>query len=163
MAGSRWTVRSVALFGSYAATSLSFGCTVPLALNGLPQEEVLQHELPLPPCKRSTAGSARYLAIVCLRPGFDFDHLIEGIAVRAREWIECGWPATSHDTPPNTQFLLANCQGTTARAFMQLSLCCHTPRSCSLWSEALLSYTRTLRPRNHDGALLFGQSAHASR
>ena len=47
---------------------------------------------------RPTSGppQARHFicAIICLGPSLDFDHLIERIAVRACEWIECSWPAT---------------------------------------------------------------------
>ena len=57
--------------------------------NALTQEEILQHKLPFPPYKRTTAGTARYLSIVRLRPSLSFDHLIERTAVRACEWIEC--------------------------------------------------------------------------
>jgi hypothetical protein len=67
---------------------------------GLSQEEILQHEFPLPPSKRTTAGSARYLSIIRLRSSLSFDRLIESTAVRACEWIECRWPATRHDTHP---------------------------------------------------------------
>ena len=68
--------------------------------DGLPQEKILQHRLPFPPYKRATAGATGYLPIFCLRPSLSFDHLIERIAVRACEWIECSWPAPRHDTPP---------------------------------------------------------------
>ena len=55
--------------------------------NTFPQEEILQYELPLPPCERITAGATVDLAIVCLRPRLKFDHLIERTAVRACKWI----------------------------------------------------------------------------
>src|SRR5580700_11249661 len=81
--------------------------------NALPQEEILQHKLPFPPYKRTTA---RYLSIVRLRPSLSFDHLIERTAVRACEWIECRQPAPRHDTPPNTQFLIVICDSMLAGA-----------------------------------------------
>src|SRR6476620_7342119 len=70
---------------------------------GLSQEEILQHEVPFPSCKRTTADLALYLAIICLRPSFNFDHVIVGAAVRACEWIEC---ASRHGTPPANSLLL---------------------------------------------------------
>jgi|ERR1700758_4589542 hypothetical protein len=81
----------------------SFGRTLSSASNGLSQQEVLQHKLPFPRGERATADLAGYLPVGCLRPSFDFDDFIKRFAVRACEWIEC---ASSHDTPPNTQFLL---------------------------------------------------------
>ena len=47
--------------------SVAFGSKVALASNGLSQEEILQHELPLSPRKRRTADAAGYLAVGCLR------------------------------------------------------------------------------------------------
>jgi hypothetical protein len=67
----------------------------------LSQEEILQHELPFPPRKRSTADTAGYLLIRCLGPSLDFDHLIKRIAVRASDCIEP--TAINHDTPPIAQ------------------------------------------------------------
>ena len=84
--------------------SIGFSRTT-FASYGLSQEEILQHELPFPSCKRTTADLARYLAIICLRPSFNFDDLIVGAAVRACEWIEC---ASRHGTPPaNSRMLIA--------------------------------------------------------
>jgi hypothetical protein len=65
--------------------SVAFGSKVALASNGLSQEEILQHELPLSPRKRRTADAAGYLAVGCLRPSFDFDYLIKSVAVRPSE------------------------------------------------------------------------------
>ena len=53
--------------------------------SGLSQEEILQHELPLSACKWAAANAAGYLPTNCLRPSFDFDHLIECLAVRKCE------------------------------------------------------------------------------
>jgi hypothetical protein len=53
----------------------SFRRTLSFAPNGLSQEEILQYDLPLAPCKRSTADTANYLAVICLGTSFDFDHL----------------------------------------------------------------------------------------
>jgi hypothetical protein len=76
----------------------SLSRTLSFASNGLSQGEILQYELPLTPCKRSTADTANYLAVICLGTSFDFDHLIKGIAVRASKCVEA--TDTSHDTPP---------------------------------------------------------------
>ena len=78
--------------------SASFGVAVALASNGLSQQEVLQHKLPLSPHKRTTADLAGYFAIGCLRPSFDFDDLIQRFAVRASECVEA--TDTSHNMPP---------------------------------------------------------------
>jgi hypothetical protein len=85
-----------------ASGSMGFSRTT-FASYGLSQEEILQHEFPFPSCKRTTADLALYLAIICLRPSFNFDHLIVGAAVRACEWIEC---ASRHGTPPANSRLL---------------------------------------------------------
>jgi hypothetical protein len=82
--------------------SNSFSPTLSFASNGLSQEEILQHKIPLSPGKRSTARAANYLAVICLRPSFNFDHLIVGIAVGANEGIERRWPASRHATSPIT-------------------------------------------------------------
>jgi len=50
---------------------------------GLAQQEILDDELAVAPSKRGAASATRYLAIDGLRPGFDFDDVIECIAVRA--------------------------------------------------------------------------------
>ena len=73
------------------------------------QEEVFKNKLPVPPSERTAAGAAGYFAIICLRPSLRFDDLIESTAFRTREWIECRWLATRHDTPPipNSWLLLA--------------------------------------------------------
>ena len=85
-----------------ASGSMGFSRTT-FASYGLSQEEILQHEFPFPSCERTTADLALYLAIICLRPSFNFDHLIVGAAVRACEWIEC---ASRHGTPPANSRLL---------------------------------------------------------
>jgi hypothetical protein len=48
--------------------------------------------------ERSTAGAACYLRLSRLR--FDLDHVVERLAVRAREPMNDGWPAPSRSTPP---------------------------------------------------------------
>src|SRR5262245_40429057 len=72
--------------------------------SALSQEEILQHELSISRHKRTTAGTTGYLPIRCLGPSFDFDQLIERIAVRASECVEP--TAINHDTPPMAQFLI---------------------------------------------------------
>jgi hypothetical protein len=47
----------------------------------VPQQEILDHKLTFATGKRTTAGAARNLAIDCFRSGFDFDDLIQRIAV----------------------------------------------------------------------------------
>ena len=116
--------------------SIGLSRTVSFASYGLSQEEILQHELPFPSCKRAAASLARYLAIVGLRPSLDFDDLIKRVAVRACEWIE---RASRHGTPPNTQFLIVICESMPAPADAQLPFDCHTRQSCCVWSETLLS------------------------
>ena len=76
--------------------SLDFGPTV-FASNAFPQKEVLQHKLRFLPREWTTTDLAGYLAIGCLKPSFDFDHLVKSFAVRACEWIE---RASCHNTPP---------------------------------------------------------------
>ena len=72
--------------------------------SALPQQEILQHELPISGHKRTTADTAGYLLIRCLGPSLDFDQLIERIAVRASECVEP--TAINHDKPPIAQFLI---------------------------------------------------------
>jgi hypothetical protein len=67
------------------------------------QEEVFENKVSFPRHQRAAAGAARYLAIVRLRTGFDFDDLVQRIAVRAGERIERRRSAGSHDDAPNTQ------------------------------------------------------------
>ena len=93
--------------------SRGFGAAV-FASNGFSQEEVLQHKLILPPCKRTTADLAGYLVILRLRPCFDFDYLIKSFALWACEWIEC---TSRHGTPPANSRLLT--YGTLVRAVAQ--------------------------------------------
>src|SRR6516164_1112233 len=71
-----------------------------------PQQEVFENELSLSRHQRAAAGAARYFAIIRLRTGFDFDDLIERIAVWAREWIERRRAVTSHDTPPTRKVIV---------------------------------------------------------
>jgi hypothetical protein len=82
----------------------SFGAIVPIGpfpfldSRSVPQQEILDHKLTFTIRERTTAGAARYLAIECFRSGFDFDDLIQRIAVRAMERSL----ACNHDTPPSS-------------------------------------------------------------
>ena len=100
------------------------------------KRKYFQHKLPFPPYKRTTAGTARYLSIVRLRPSL----LIERTAVRACEWIECRWPATRHNTPPILSSCLLFAKSMLAHGVAQLSLECHSRQSCCVWSETFLSF-----------------------
>ena len=71
---------------------------------GLAQQEILDDELALAPSKRGAASATRYLAIDGLRPGFDFDDVIECIAVRAIERL----PPGRHETPHTGFRILAH-------------------------------------------------------
>jgi hypothetical protein len=124
--------------------------------NALPQEEILQHKLPFPPYKRTTA---RYLSIVRLRPSLSFDHLIERTAVRACEWIECRQPAPRHDTPPNTQFLIVICDSMLAGAVVQSSFDSHARQLelCAVGSPSEYGPRHSdLRPCERMGPFPFG-------
>ena len=85
----------------------SFGAIVPmgsfpfLGSRRVPQQEILDHKLTFATGKRTTAGAARNLAIDCFRSGFDFDDLIQRIAVWA---MECSL-GCNHDTPPQQHFI----------------------------------------------------------
>jgi len=50
-------------------------------LDAFSQEEVFEDKLSFPRRQRTTASATDYLAVVCLRTGFDFDDLIECLAV----------------------------------------------------------------------------------
>jgi hypothetical protein len=67
-----------------------------LGSRGVPQQEILDHKLSFTTGKGTTADAACYLAIDCFRSGFDFDDLIQRIAVWA---MECSL-SCNHDTPP---------------------------------------------------------------
>jgi hypothetical protein len=126
---------------------------------GFSQEEILQHELPLPSRKRTTAGTARYLSIVRLRPSLSFDHLIERTAVRACEWIECSWPAPRHDTSPNTQFLIVICDDMLVGAVVQSSFDSHARKLelCAVGSPSEYGPRHSdLRPCKRMGPFPFG-------
>ena len=71
----------------------------------LAQEKVLQNETVFATRERRATDPASYLLVDGLRPGVDFDQLVERSAVRAREGNERRRPTSSHDSPPNTQFL----------------------------------------------------------
>jgi hypothetical protein len=71
----------------------------------LAQQKVLQNETVFATRERRATDPASYLLVDGLRPGVDFDQLVERSAVRAREGNERRRPTSSHDSPPNTQFL----------------------------------------------------------
>src|SRR5262249_52520756 len=98
-------------------------------------------ELPLTPHKWNTAGTARYLTIICLWPSFDFDQLIEGIAVRASVRIE---RLVTSMIRPQYPILFVNCQGTRTQAVVQLLPDRHRRRSCCVgWKPSELGSLRT--------------------
>ena len=66
-----------------------------------PRQEILDHKLTFATGKRTTSGAARNLAIDCFRSGFDFDDLIQRIAVWA---MECSL-ACNHHAPPQQHFI----------------------------------------------------------
>jgi hypothetical protein len=70
-----------------------FGLCPLLDATAPPQHEILEDEFPITRRKGCAAGSAAYFSVPCLRASFDFDHLIERIAVWA---IERTWLATHH-------------------------------------------------------------------
>jgi hypothetical protein len=92
--------------GRRGSAVASFALCPPPRARSLPQEEILEHELAFPSGKRAAASTARYPAIIRLRSGFDFDDLIERIAVRAREWIERRWPAAHGYVPIRTGLVI---------------------------------------------------------
>jgi hypothetical protein len=51
----------------------------------LPQQKILDDQIPLAADEWCLATTARYSAINCIRSGFDFDDLIKRVAVRAME------------------------------------------------------------------------------
>jgi hypothetical protein len=73
--------------------------------DAFPQEKVFEDKLSFPRGERTTAGATGYLARIRLRTGFDFDDLVECLAVRACEWTERRRPA-SHDTPPIRKLII---------------------------------------------------------
>jgi len=95
------------------------------------QQEIFEHELVVTARKRRAAGSAAQLPIVRLRSGFDFDDVVERLAVRARERIRRRRPSRRH-TRPHTQKWRLNfrqAQSMPAKSSSQLSHNCHS-RSC---------------------------------
>jgi hypothetical protein len=50
--------------------------------DALSQDEVFEDKLPFAPSKRTTAGTARFVAIVCSRCNFRFDHFVKRFAIR---------------------------------------------------------------------------------
>jgi hypothetical protein len=86
---------------SEAIAPASTRCNPPrfLSASCLTQQEVFNHELAISTGKRRTANTAMHFIGEALRSGFDFDSLIQRLAVRTREGIERTRP--SHVTPPN--------------------------------------------------------------
>jgi hypothetical protein len=113
----------------------------------LPQHEVLQYELSFASGKRTSTSAAGYLTVLCLRPRFNPNHLIEGVADRA---IKRRWLAARHYTSPlNTGEALKYA----LRHFSAMSLDCHTAQShCSL---RVLFQRTTLWLRSRCGAFSF--------
>ena len=50
-----------------------------------PQQKILDDQIPLAADERCLATKARYFVANCFRSDFDFDDLIERVAVRAME------------------------------------------------------------------------------
>jgi hypothetical protein len=71
---------------------------------GVAQQEILYDELAIAGSQRPATDAAGYRAINRFRSGFDFDNMIERIAVRT---MERGWFAGDHDTPPTEILILA--------------------------------------------------------
>ena len=63
-------------------------CAATLDATSLSQQEVFKDEFALATDKRPAANTACYVLKDRLRSGFDFDDVIERLAVRAREGIE---------------------------------------------------------------------------
>jgi hypothetical protein len=92
------------------------------------QQEIFEHELVVAARKRRAAGSAAQLPIVRFRSGFDFDDVVERLAVRARERIRRRRPSRRH-TRPHTQKWRLNfrqAQSMPAKSSSQLSHNCHS-------------------------------------
>lgn len=119
----------------------SFALCPPPRARSLPQEEILEHELAFPSGKRAAASTARYPAIIRLRSGFDFDDLIERIAVRAREWIERRWPAAHGYVPIRTGLVIKR---------MTASRNCHAIVTPHNHAAAFGNLTSEFCPRNLD-------------
>jgi hypothetical protein len=61
-------------------------CTLPFSdAAGFPQQEILHNEFRFATREWSAASPARYFAISRLRAGFDFDDVVESLAIRAFE------------------------------------------------------------------------------
>jgi hypothetical protein len=71
---------------------------------GLSQQEVFKDELAFASEKGSATREARHFSQCRLDTRFDFDDLIQRLAIRARK--ECTRPAASHVTPPNISALI---------------------------------------------------------
>jgi hypothetical protein len=61
-------------------------CPLPfLDATSFPQKEILHDEFSFAARKWPTTSAARYLAINGFRSGFNFDDVVEGVAIRAPE------------------------------------------------------------------------------
>jgi hypothetical protein len=73
---------------------------------GFPQQKILHNEFCFAAGEWPTASAARYFTISRLRAGFDFDDVIESLAIRAFEKRLAGrrnagrFANDSHGTPP---------------------------------------------------------------
>jgi hypothetical protein len=72
------------------------------------QQEIFNDKLAVATGERSPTGKAGYVVEGGLSSSFDFDDLIQRLAVRAREGNKRRWPAASHLRPPipSRQFLI---------------------------------------------------------
>jgi len=68
--------------------------------DGFSQEEVFENKVSFSRHQRAAAGAARYLAIIRLRTGLDFDDLVERIAVRDVNGLNAGDLPAAMMTPP---------------------------------------------------------------
>ena len=112
-----------------------------------PQQKIFEHEFVVAARKRRAAGSAGQLPIVRFRSGFDFDDVVERLAVRARERTRRRRSSRRH-TRPHTQelrLIVRRLQSKPANSGLQLSLNCHTrlqPRLRRLFTRLLMCQTR---------------------
>ena len=72
----------------------------PSSPRGLSQQKIFEHELALSPRQRAAASVANYLARMRFGTGFDFDDVVEGLAVWTGEGIE-GRRLTTHEALPS--------------------------------------------------------------
>ena len=77
--------------------------SLPVGAVRLPHQKILEDQNSFAAGERSAATTACYLAFNRFGSGFDFDHAIERVAVRA---MKRGWLVRGHDTPPTLVFRL---------------------------------------------------------